>query len=157
MITRFRTTDDTKCILLVEDNEDDAALALRALRTNRIANQVVHARDGAEARDYLFGLGEHAERNVCEVPELVLLDLKLPKLDGLDVLRRIRGDDRTRYTPVVVLTSSDEEEDLVRSYGLGANSFIRKPVDFDAFMDTIRQTSVYWLLVNEPPPLRGGR
>jgi two-component system response regulator len=157
MISRTRMADESKCILLVEDNEDDAALALRALRTNRIANDVVHARDGADARDYLFGLGDHAARDVCELPQLVLLDLKLPKLDGLDVLRRIRADARTRFIPVVVLTSSDEEDDLVRSYGLGANSFIRKPVDFDAFMDTIRQTSVYWLVVNEPPPTAPAR
>jgi two-component system response regulator len=112
----------------------------------------VHARDGADARDYLFGMGDHVGRDVCEVPQLVLLDLKLPKLDGFEVLRRLRADQRTRFIPVVVLTSSDEEDDLVRSYGLGANSFIRKPVDFDEFMEKIRQTSVYWLLVNEPPP-----
>jgi two-component system response regulator len=146
------TVVDSKCILLVEDNPDDANLALRALRTNRIANQVVHARDGADARDYLFGLGDHAGRDVCDTPQLVLLDLKLPKLDGLEVLRRIRADERTRFIPVVALTSSDEEDDLMRAYGLGANSFIRKPVDFDRFMETIRQLSVYWLVLNEPPP-----
>jgi two-component system response regulator len=142
---------ETKCILLVEDNPDDAALAMRALRSNRIANAVVHADDGEAARDYLFGLADHAGRDVCDVPQLILLDLKLPKLDGMEVLRRVRADDRTRFVPVVVLTSSDEEEDMVRSYGLGANSFIRKPVDFDEFMDVIRQTSVYWLIVNEAP------
>jgi two-component system response regulator len=141
----------TKCILLVEDNDDDAALALRALRTNRIANEVIRAADGEDARDYLFGLGDHAGRDVCEVPQLILLDLKLPKIDGLDVLRRVRADARTRFVPVVVLTSSDEEEDLMRSYGFGANSFIRKPVDFDEFIETIRSTSIYWLVINEPP------
>ena len=143
---------ESKCILLVEDNADDAALALRALRTNRIANDVIHATDGADARDYLFGVGDHSGRDVCDVPQLILLDLKLPKLDGLEILRRIRADQRTRFVPVVVLTSSDEEEDLLRSYGQGANSFIRKPVDFDEFMEKIRQTSVYWLVINEPPP-----
>ena len=146
------TATQTKCILLVEDNKDDATLALRALRTNRIANDVVHVKDGAEARDFLFGIGAHAGRDVCEVPELVLLDLKLPKIDGLDVLRRIRADDRTKLVPVVILTSSDHEEDLVRGYGLGANSFVRKPVDFHQFMETIRQLSLYWLLINQPPP-----
>lgn len=151
MISRYGMSD-SKCILLVEDNPDDAALALRALRSNRVANEVVHARDGADARDYLFGIGDHVGRDVCEVPQLVLLDLKLPKLDGFEVLRRLRADPRTRFVPVVVLTSSDEEDDLVRSYGLGANSFIRKPVDFDEFIEKIRQTSVYWLIVNEPPP-----
>jgi two-component system response regulator len=143
---------DTKCILLVEDNQDDAALAMRALTNNRIANEIVHVRDGAEARDYLFGVGAYAGRDVTDCPQLVLLDLKLPKIDGLDILRRMRADDRTRLVPVVVLTSSDAEEDLLRSYQLGANSFVRKPVDFGQFMDAVRELSVYWLLVNEPPP-----
>ena len=143
---------DTKCILLVEDNPDDAALAIRALTSNRVANEIVHVRDGAEARDYLFGVGAYAGRDVSDCPQLVLLDLKLPKIDGLDILRRMRADDRTRLIPVVVLTSSDAEEDLLRSYQLGANSFVRKPVDFDQFMDALRELSVYWLLINEPPP-----
>jgi two-component system response regulator len=143
---------DTKCILLVEDNPDDAALAMRALANNRIANEIVHVRDGAEARDYLFGVGAYAGRDVTDCPQLVLLDLKLPKIDGLDILRRMRADDRTRLIPVVVLTSSDAEEDLLRSYALGANSFVRKPVDFDQFVDAVRELSIYWLLINEPPP-----
>ena len=133
---------DTKCILLVEDNQDDAALAMRALTNNRIANEIVHVRDGAEARDYLFGVGAYAGRDVTDCPQLVLLDLKLPKIDGLDILRRMRADDRTRLVPVVVLTSSDAEEDLLRSYQLGANSFVRKPVDFGQFMDAVRELSV---------------
>lgn len=141
-----------KCILLVEDNPDDVELALEALRTNRIVNEVVVARDGEEARDFLFGVGRHAGV-VCDPPELILLDLKLPKIDGLDVLRRIRADDRMRLTPVVVLTSSDEDEDLVRSYGLGANSYVRKPVDFDEFLQAVRQLAIYWLLLNRAPPL----
>ena len=140
------------CVLLVEDNPDDANLALAALRGNRIVNDVVVARDGEEARDYVFGVGRWEGRDVSECPQLVLLDLKLPKIDGLDVLRRIRADDRTRFTPVVVLTSSDEEEDLVRSYKLGANSYVRKPIDFEQFLAAIRQLTVYWLVLNQPPP-----
>ena len=140
------------CILLIEDRLDDADLVIEALRTNRIANEIVHAKDGEEARDYVFGLGAHEGRDVCAPPQLILLDLKLPKIDGLDVLRRIRADERTRMTPVVVLTSSAEEEDVVRSYGLGANSFVRKPVAYDEFLEAIRTLAVYWLLVNEPPP-----
>ena len=149
-------SDTTKhCVLLVEDNADDAQLALAALRGNRIVNEVVLARDGEEARDYLFGLGTHNGRNATDCPQLVLLDLKLPKIDGLDVLRRIRADERTRHTPVVVLTSSDEEEDLVRSYRLGANSYVRKPIDFERFLDAIKQLTVYWLVLNEAPKAHG--
>src|SRR5919202_589497 len=140
---------DTKCILLVEDNPDDAALAMRALTSNRIANEIVHVRDGAEARDYLFGVGTYAGRDVTNCPQLVLLDLKLPKIEGLDVLRRMRADAPPRLIPVVILTSSDAEEDLLRSYQLGANSFVRKPVDFDQFLDAVRELSIYWLIVNE--------
>ena len=143
------------CVLLVEDNVDDAQLALAALRGNRIVNEVVLARDGEEARDYLFGLGAHTGRDASHCPQLVLLDLKLPKIDGLDVLRRIRADERTRLTPVVVLTSSDEEEDLVRSYRLGANSYVRKPIDFERFIEAIRQLTVYWLVLNEAPKKEG--
>jgi two-component system response regulator len=140
-----------KCVLLVEDNPDDARLALAALRGNRIVNEVVVARDGEEARDYIFGMGSHEGRDVSDCPQLVVLDLKLPKIDGLDVLRRMRADDRTRFVPVVVLTSSAEEEDVVRSYRLGSNSYIRKPIDFEEFLRAVQQLTVYWLVLNEPP------
>jgi two-component system response regulator len=141
-------------ILLVEDNPDDELLAMRAFKKNNIQNQIVVARDGVEALDYLFGIGVHAERNPTEVPAIVLLDLKLPKLDGLEVLRRIREDPRTQYVPVVILTTSKEEDDLIRGYALGANSYIRKPVDFDQFTESIRQIGLYWLILNEPLPDR---
>ncbi|WP_318835972.1 response regulator [Desulfuromonas versatilis] len=140
-------------ILLVEDNPDDVALTLRALKKSKIANEVVTAQDGAEAIEYLFGEGRFAERDTREQPQLVLLDLKLPKLDGLEVLRRLRADQRTRYLPVVVLTTSSEERDLIESYKLGANSYIRKPVDFLQFSEAINQLGLYWLVLNEPPPL----
>ena len=140
------------CILLIEDDDDHVALTLRALRTNRIANDVVVARDGEEARDYLFGLGKHAERDITSCPELILLDLKLPKISGLDLLRRIRAHDSTRMVPVVVLTSSDHDTDIATSYGLGANSYVRKPVDYQDFMESLRQLSMYWLVVNQQPP-----
>jgi two-component system, response regulator len=139
-------------ILLVEDNPDDEALTIRALKKNNIKNTVVVAHDGAEALDYLFGTGAHADRDVSSLPQIVLLDLKLPKVDGLGVLRAIRGDARTRRVPVVVLTSSKEERDLVESYDLGTNSYIRKPVDFTAFIEAVRQLGLYWLVLNEPPP-----
>ena len=139
-------------ILLVEDNPDDEALTLRALKKNNIANEVVVARDGAEALDYLFATGPHAGRDPRYLPQVVLLDLKLPKVDGLEVLRRIRSDDRTRLLPVVVLTSSREDRDVVESYNRGANSYVRKPVDFEAFMEAAKQLGLYWLVVNEPPP-----
>ncbi|HEX6118282.1 MAG TPA: response regulator [Dongiaceae bacterium] len=141
-----------KFILLVEDNPDDEALTLRALKKNKVANGVVVARDGAEAVDFLFGTGAHAGRNVAELPQIVLLDLKLPKLDGFEVLRRIRADDRTRVLPVVVLTSSKEERDVVQSYRDGCNSYVRKPVNFDEFIEAARQLGLYWLLLNEGPP-----
>jgi two-component system response regulator len=141
-----------KIILLVEDNPDDEALALRALKKNNVLNEVVVARDGAEALDYLFGTGAYSDRDTSVTPEVVLLDLKLPKVEGLEVLRRIRADDRTSLLPVVVLTSSDEERDLVDSYELGANSYIRKPVDFTRFAEAVRQLSLYWVILNQPPP-----
>ena len=145
-----------KGILLVEDNPDDEALTLRAFRKNKILNDVVVARDGVEALDYLFGTGAHAGRDTREQPQVVLLDLKLPKVDGLEVLRRLRADARTRLLPVVILTTSNEDRDIVTSYQLGANSFIRKPVDFDQFMEAVRQLGLYWLVLNVPPPAVGG-
>jgi two-component system, response regulator len=140
-----------KVILLVEDNPDDEALTLRALKKNDIQNQVVVARDGAQALEYLFGTGERKERDPKVSPELVLLDLKLPRVDGLEVLRRIRADERTRLLPVVILTSSKEQRDLVEGYGYGANSYIRKPVDFGQFVEAVRQLGLYWLVLNETP------
>lgn len=141
-----------RAILLVEDNPDDVDLTLRALAKHNITNEVVVARDGAEALDWLFGMGVHEGRDTAEKPELILLDLKLPKVDGLEVLRRVRSDDRTRLLPVVVLTSSREEQDLIDSYSLGCNSYVQKPVDFTQFVDAVRQLGMYWLLLNERPP-----
>jgi len=140
-----------KIILLVEDNPADEALTLRAFRKNNIANDIVVARDGPKALDYLFGTGAYAGRDTRQQPAVILLDLKLPRLDGLEVLRRLRGDPRTRLVPVVILTSSREEQDLVSSYSLGANSYIRKPVDFGEFTEAVRQLGLYWLLLNELP------
>ena len=145
-----------KIILLVEDNPDDEALTIRALKKNNISNEVVVARDGAEALDYLFGLHAYEGRDASVRPQLVLLDLKLPKVDGLQVLRGIRGADRTRRLPVVILTSSKEERDLLDGYDLGANSYVRKPVDFQAFAEAVRQLGLYWLVLNESPPERRG-
>jgi len=141
-------------ILLVEDNPDDEALTVRALKKNKIVNEVVVARDGLQALDYLFGQGAYVGRDSKETPQVVLLDLKLPKLDGLEVLRRLRADDRTRLLPVVILTSSNEEQDRINGYGLGANSYVRKPVDFDALVTATAQLGLYWLILNEPPPRR---
>lgn len=146
---------DNKTILLVEDNPDDEALTLRALKRNNILNEVIVARDGAEALDYLFAQGTHSGRDAGKLPEVVLLDLKLPKLDGLEVLRRIRSEPLTRRLAVVILTSSNEERDIVAGYDLGANSYIRKPVDFNQFMEAVRQLGVYWLVLNVPPPGAG--
>lgn len=141
-----------KLILLVEDNADDEALTLRALNKNRVANEVVVVRDGAEALDYLFCRGAYADRDPLELPQVTLLDLKLPKVDGLEVLRQMRSDPRTRTLPVVILTSSKEEQDLVAAYSSGANSYVRKPVDFNQFADSIKQLGMYWLILNEAPP-----
>ena len=145
-------------ILLVEDNPDDEALTLRALRLNHVENEVVVVRDGSEALDCLFRRGPYANLEPSDLPGVVLLDLKLPKVDGLEVLRQIRSEERTRLLPVVVLTSSSEEKDIVESYSLGANSYIRKPVDFSQFAEAVRQFELYWVLLNEgPPPPQEGR
>lgn len=141
-----------KIILLVEDNPDDQDLTLRALAKTHVANEVVVAEDGVEALDYLFGTNRYADRDTRRQPAMVLLDLKLPKIDGLTVLARIRGDERTKLIPVIILTSSVEEQDMVKSYQLGANSYLRKPVDFGEFMDVARQLAVYWLALNQQPP-----
>lgn len=141
-----------KVILLVEDNPDDEALTLHALKKNNVNHNIVVARNGAEALDYLFGTGAYAGRDPHDLPVVVLLDLKLPKIDGLEVLRRIRADERTRLLPVVLLTSSNEEEDRLKGYMLGANSYVRKPVDFDEFVRAAGQLGLYWILLNEPPP-----
>lgn len=143
---------DDKMILLVEDNADDEALTLRALKKNNIGNQVVVVRDGAEALDFLFCTGPYADRDPRDKPQVVLLDLKLPKVDGMEVLRRIRAEPSTRTLPVVILTSSKEEQDIVNSYTIGVNSYVRKPVDFIQFVEAIRQLGLYWLVLNEAPP-----
>jgi CheY-like chemotaxis protein len=140
-------------ILLVEDNPDDEALTLRALKKNNIKNEVIVARDGVEALDFLFGTGTHAGRDLIAMPEVILLDLKLPRIDGLEVLRRIRETERTRLLPVVVLTTSTEDQDRLRSYDLGANSYVRKPVDFQEFIGAVGQLGLYWLILNQPPPV----
>ena len=142
----------SRIILLVEDNPDDVALTLRAFQKSNLTNEVIVARDGKEALDYLFARGGYAGRNTQIMPEVVLLDLKLPKIDGLEVLRSMRADPRTRRVPVVVLTSSNEERDVLQSYDLGANSFVRKPVDFAQFIEAARQLGLYWLVLNERPP-----
>ena len=142
-----------KIILLVEDNPDDVALTLRAFKKNSILNKVIVAKDGVEALEYLFGTGLYAGRNVRDLPVVVLLDLKLPRVDGWEVLERIRRDERTKLIPVVILTSSAEEQDIIKGYDSGANSYIRKPVDFNQFMEAIKYLGLYWLLWNEPPPL----
>jgi two-component system response regulator len=139
-------------ILLVEDNRDDEALTLRALNKNNIKNEIVVARDGVEALDFVFGEGTHAGRDLSMMPQVILLDLKLPRVDGLEVLRRMRADNRTRLLPVVILTSSNEEQDRLHGYSLGANSYVRKPVDFAQFMEAVRQLGLYWLILNEPAP-----
>jgi CheY-like chemotaxis protein len=143
-----------KMILLVEDNPDDEELTKRALRQAKIANEIVVARDGSEAVDFVFGQGSHAGRDVSRMPAVILLDLKLPKLSGLDVLQRLRADSRTKLIPVVVLTSSSEEEDMLKSYESGANSYVRKPVEFGAFASAVSQLGLYWVLLNQPPPSR---
>jgi two-component system response regulator len=141
-----------KIILLVEDNPDDVDLAIRALKKNNILNEVVVAGDGAEALDYLFGTGKYEGRDMSIMPEVILLDLKLPKIDGLEVLKHLRADERTRLLPVVILTSSREEQDVINGYKFGANSYIQKPVDFDQFTEAVRQLGLYWLVLNELPP-----
>ena len=143
-------------ILLVEDNPDDIELTLRALKKNNILNKVVVANDGVEALDYLFATGAYEGRNTSDIPQVLLLDLKLPKVDGLEVLRQIRNYGPTKLLPVVVLTSSREEQDLIASYQLGANSYIRKPVDFTKFIEAVKQLGLYWLVLNEPPITESG-
>jgi len=144
-----------KKILLVEDNPDDIELTRRALRSNNIGNEMVVAQDGVEALDFLFGTGKYAGRNMHDLPVVVLLDLKLPKVDGLEVLKKIRAENLTKRLPIVILTSSKEEHDLLNGYNFGANSYIRKPVDFNQFTEAVRQLHLYWMVLNEPPPANG--
>ncbi len=144
---------EDKIILLVEDNPDDVELTLRAFRKNNIVNKVVVAKDGVEALDYLFGAGVHAGQDVKDLPVVVLLDLKLPKMDGLEILKRIRQDKRSQLLPVVILTSSTEQKDVIDGYSLGVNSYVRKPVNFERFVEAVKQLGLYWLLWNEPPPM----
>lgn len=141
-----------KLIMVVEDNPDDEELTLRALRQGKIANEIVVTRDGSEALEFMFGTGKYEGRDLSRMPAVVLLDLKLPKLSGLDVLQRLRADPRTKLVPVVVLTSSSEEEDMLRSYQSGANSYVRKPVEFTAFASAVSQLGIYWMLINQSPP-----
>ena len=143
---------DDKMILLVEDNPDDEALTLRALKKHNVGNKVFVVHDGVEALDFLFCTGAYADRDPHNTPQVILLDLKLPKVDGLEVLRRLRADERTSLLPVVILTSSNEEQDLITGYKYGANSYVRKPVDFNQFADAIRQLGLYWLVLNEAHP-----
>jgi len=145
---------EKKVILLVEDNPDDVDLTLRALKKANVLNEVVVVRDGVEALDYLFGTGSYEGRDLSIMPTVVLLDLKLPKIDGLEVLRRLRANERTKFLPVVVLTSSKEEQDMLNSYKLAANSYVRKPIDFVQFTEAVHQLELYWLLLNEFPPMK---
>jgi two-component system response regulator len=140
-----------RTILLVEDNPDDVALTLRAFEQHSVQCEVVVARDGLEALDYLFGMGAHAGRDISRMPQLILLDLKMPRIDGMEVLRRVRADDRTCLLPVAILTTSREEQDLIDGYTFGANSYICKPVDFEQFVEAVRQLGLYWLVLNETP------
>ncbi len=147
---------EKRTILLVEDNPDDVELTLRALRQYNVKNEIAVVRDGAEALDYLFATGAYSDRDTTTMPAVVILDLKLPKVDGLEVLQRIRADERTKLVPVVILTSSNEEQDMINGYKFGANSYVRKPVDFTEFVEAARQLGLYWLVINEPPPqIRG--
>lgn len=139
-------------MMLIEDNPDDEALTLRALKKNNITNEIVVARDGVEALDYLFGTGKYSGRDTSALPVVILLDLKLPKVDGLEVLRRLRADPRTKLVPIVILTTSNEEKDITEGYNLNANSYVRKPVNFDDFTEAVRHLGLYWLLLNEAPP-----
>lgn len=141
-----------KTILLVEDNPDDRDLTVRALKRHNLGEDLVLARDGAEALDYLFGQGDYADRDTGDCPQVVLLDLKLPKISGLEVLQRMRADARTRLLPVVILTTSNEDQDRLQGYGLGANSYVRKPVDFEKFSEAVKELGLYWLVWNESPP-----
>ncbi|MHB9029513.1 MAG: response regulator [Candidatus Latescibacterota bacterium] len=143
---------DTRNILLVEDDPNDIDLTRRAFRKSSIANELVVVRDGVQAMDYLFGAGEFASRNVCDTPAIILLDLKLPKVGGLEVLNHVRSDDRTRLIPVIIVTSSGERQDLIEGYRLGANSYVRKPIRFEDFIQAVQQLGMYWLSLNEPPP-----
>jgi CheY-like chemotaxis protein len=144
-----------RVILLVEDNAKDEALTLRALKKSNVVNPIVVARDGVEALDYLFARGAYASRDAAAMPQIVLLDLKLPKIDGLEVLKALRADERTKLLPVVVLTSSVEEQDLITSYSLGVNSYVRKPVDFVEFIEAVRQLGLFWLVMNQTAPIQG--